>query len=221
MDSLINFANRPAIISGPKALRLTDFLYLLLLDLIITGLLMLFLYLLGLDKSAFLRLDVEEIKENLVFFMAAGILVIVPLEEFLFRYYLNYSTKNLWVSAILLVLAFFALFDTDDPLGNSIIFLSAAFVITMLVLKQLVGFTSPKILIWGSIVSFGLFHITNYEPAAYAGNYLIIPLLVLPQLIGGFFLAYIRTHYRFVHAILFHGAFNAVVLTLGFWLEGP
>jgi membrane protease YdiL (CAAX protease family) len=219
MDFLINFANHPATKSGPKALRLTDFLYLLLLDLIITGVLMLFLSLLGLDKSAFLRLDMEEIKENLVFFMAAGILVVVPLEEFLFRYYLNYNTKNLWISAILLFLFFIISFDASDPLGSSICFLSAAFVITMLILKQLFGFTSPKILIWGSIVSFGLFHITNYEPAAYSSNYLIIPLLVLPQLIGGFFLAFIRTHYRFVDGILFHAAFNLVVITLGILTE--
>lgn len=46
-----------------------------------------------------------------------------------------------------------------------------------------------------------------------------VPLLVLPQLIGGFFLAFIRTHYRFIHCILFHAAFNLVVITLGILTE--
>lgn len=219
IQSLKNFVINPEIKGGQKDLPIGDFLYLLFLDLIITGMFMLFLFLIGVDKSAFHKINLEEIEENLMLFMAVGILVVVPFEEFLFRYYLNYNTRNLGVSALLLFLTFIVSFGASDPLGNSICFLSAAFVITMLILKQLFGFTSAKILIWGSILSFGLIHISNYEAEAYSSNYLIIPLLILPQLIGGMFLAFIRTHYRFIHCILFHAAFNLVVITLALLIE--
>lgn len=111
----------PEIKGGQKDLSIGDFLHLLFIDLIISGLFMLFLYLIQLDLSIFHKINLEEI-ENPTLFMAVGILIIVPLEEFLFRYYLNYRTKNLWVSAILFFLVFIVSFDTGDSLGNSIFF---------------------------------------------------------------------------------------------------
>jgi hypothetical protein len=40
--------------------------------------------------------------------------------------------------------------------------------------------------------------------------------LVMPQFIGGFFLAFIRIQYRFFHCILYHGFFNLVIFIFGF-----
>jgi hypothetical protein len=219
IQSLKSFVINPEIRYGHKELPMRDFLYLLFLDLIVTGICLLFLFLIGLDKSAFHKMNPEEINENLFFFMVMAILLAPPLEEFLFRYYLNYNTKNMWISAVLLFLLFMAVFETGDHLGNSIYFLSAMFVITMLALKLLFGYTSAKILIWGSILSFALYHITNYKTEAFAHEYFIIPLVILPQLIGGVFLAFIRTHYRFIHCILFHAAFNAGVIALSRLME--
>ena len=217
---LKNFLINPEIKAKRKNLPLLGFFYLMLLDLILVGLFQLFFYLTGLDMSAFYKLKVEEIEENLAVFMILAILVAPPLEELLFRYHLDYSTRKLWLAAVLFFLVFIAAFDIADPFGNSIYFLSAVFVITMLLLKELFGFTSARVLIWGSILSFGLFHVANYEAEAYSSNYFIVPLLVLPQLIGGFFLAFIRTHYGFIYCILFHACFNFVVITLGRLMTG-
>lgn len=213
LQQLQNFLIQPTI-QKPKSFPIRHFLTLLLIDIFLTGICLSFFQIIGFDNRAYFKLTLEEIQEIKGFLIATAILLAPPMEEFFFRYYLNYNTKNLWISAILLFLAFIVAFDSAAPLGNSIYFLSAAFVITMLMLKELFGYTSAKILIWGSILSFGLYHLPNYDSEAYSHNYLIIPLLILPQLIGGFFLAFVRIHYRFIHCILFHAAFNLLVITV-------
>lgn len=70
-------------------------------------------------------------------------------------------------------------------------------------------------IVWGSTLLFGLVHLGNYSGL---GNPLGL-LVVLPQVIGGLLLAYIRTRTGLVAAILYHAAYNG--LFLGLALAGP
>ncbi len=61
-----------------------------------------------------------------------------------------------------------------------------------------------------SIAAFGLIHIFNFE--TYENALWMVPFLILPQLVTGVFLSYIRVRMGFVYGILFHALFNGILL---------
>lgn len=61
---------------------------------------------------------------------------------------------------------------------------------------------------WGQALLFGAIHLGNYEsPASPLGL-----AVVLPQVLGGLLLAYIRTRAGLAAAIVYHAGYNALVL---------
>ena len=64
--------------------------------------------------------------------------------------------------------------------------------------------------VWGSSILFGLIHLSNYEEIS---NPLAV-LIVLPQTIGGLFLAYTRTRLGLRAAMLHHALYNGVYLLM-------
>lgn len=198
-----------------KSLSLNQFLLLILFQFsIIIVLLALEGLLFGITPNKFVA-DFEEVNRNIILFMILGSVVFPVLEEFLHRYYLNYRNRNILTSSFLLLLYFFVEYDKLDPVQNIIHFLAFLFLIAILLLKMRFHYINLQILAWGSIVFFGLFHLSTYERDVYIDNYLMIPVLVSPQIIGGLFLAFIRINYGFMHGILFHGFFNFLLLALG------
>ena len=69
--------------------------------------------------------------------------------------------------------------------------------------------------VWFSSMSFGLLHIGNFELVKIS-QYLIVPLLVLPQLGTGFVLSYVRVTYKngFLIGLLVHMFINFVPAAL-------
>lgn len=61
-----------------------------------------------------------------------------------------------------------------------------------------------------SVLAFGMMHLFNFEFSSSGWYYL--PFLVLPQLVAGTILGYIRINYSFVHGIAFHMLINLGVL---------
>ena len=61
-----------------------------------------------------------------------------------------------------------------------------------------------------SIIGFGLIHIFNFE--AYENALWMAPLLILPQLVTGLFLGFVRVRMGFMYGVLFHALFNAILL---------
>ncbi|MDH3227612.1 MAG: CPBP family glutamic-type intramembrane protease [Thermoleophilia bacterium] len=71
--------------------------------------------------------------------------------------------------------------------------------------------------VYGTSVVFGLIHIANWAWESYGlVEVAVMPLMTLPQLAGGFVLAYARVRLGLTHAILLHGAYNALVVPLVF-----
>lgn len=68
-------------------------------------------------------------------------------------------------------------------------------------------------LVWASTVVFALIHLGNYEALTHPLGVLV----VTPQLIGGLFLAYVRTRLGLRAAMTHHAAYNALVLALEEW----
>lgn len=65
-------------------------------------------------------------------------------------------------------------------------------------------------LVWGSSLAFALVHLGNYAALSHP----LGALAVAPQLIGGLFLAYVRTRLGLRAAIAHHAAYNALFLAM-------
>ncbi len=144
-----------------------------------------------------------------VFVTAAVILIAPPFEELIFRLPLRKSRFYGWSIFLLLITA--AIF-WEMPL-----FLYSVIIYTILVVlyqNYLPGRkTISPILILFSIALFGAIHLTNYEMADVQQLPLwVVLLLFLPQLFAGVALTVIRLSISFRHAVLFHMAYNALVV---------
>lgn len=68
-------------------------------------------------------------------------------------------------------------------------------------------------LVWASSIVFALIHLGNYEALTHPLGVLV----VTPQLIGGLFLAYVRTRLGLRAAMAHHAAYNALAMALEEW----
>ena len=84
----------------------------------------------------------------------------------------------------------------------------------------LTSFKKPKsfkIAFYSFALLFGLIHITNYELSTKI--ILLSPILILPQLLGGGYLGYIRVRFGLRWSILLHATFNFLILNLEFLFD--
>lgn len=70
-------------------------------------------------------------------------------------------------------------------------------------------------LVYISAVCFGMLHATNYSNNSTL-FYLLSPLIVLSQLIGGLILSYVRIRLNFFWGVLFHGLWNLFAVSLSY-----
>lgn len=159
------------------------------------------------------------------FFWYAVILAPV-LEETLFRLPLRYSPLNLALTCCCWSL-FIALAASQqifrDTISYILVLIIAGSILLRFWLKKSINPKSAHrlyqqwfpFLFYGSVLFFGLAHITNYNFTTVIGQaWTLTPLLVLTQIEGGIFLAFIRIQYGFWWAIVAHSFHNAIVLTL-------
>ncbi|HEY7321188.1 MAG TPA: CPBP family glutamic-type intramembrane protease [Candidatus Binatia bacterium] len=151
-------------------------------------------------------------------------------EELIWRLPLKYSEINLTISVLLVVLFVvrrlllkLGIFCLATRWLWSAVFalLVAAVVRVLLRTEPIKRFTSRiwldhfKSVVYISSFAFGLFHLTNYRFSSFTSETLVLaPLLVLPQIIGGFILAFTRMRLGMIWCIMLHAATNF----LAFWL---
>jgi hypothetical protein len=61
-------------------------------------------------------------------------------------------------------------------------------------------------------MAFGLMHIMNFEPSL--NIYLLVPILVAPQILIGINLGYLRVRFGLIWSILFHAFYNGVLMSI-------
>ena len=71
-----------------------------------------------------------------------------------------------------------------------------------------------KILFYTLTIVFGFIHITNFEIST--NVILLSPLLVLPQILLGVYLGFIRVRFGLLWSIGLHAAYNGILITLSF-----
>lgn len=152
--------------------------------------------------------------------------ILVPLfEEMVFRLPLRYRPLNVTLSLTLgqlLILAVLVDTESVEPWYGlamiAVIFLSLPlyfglrYAIEPIVAKVWLA-KHLKVFVYGTSIAFGVIHITNYPVEAW----FFMPILVLSQLISGFFLAFIRLYYGFHWAFLTHAFHNFILGALLFF----
>lgn len=67
-----------------------------------------------------------------------------------------------------------------------------------------------KILVYTSIILFGLLHSSNYENSS-TFFYCVLPIIVSTQLIGGIFLTFLRVRFNFLTSVISHVLWNGLI----------
>lgn len=164
------------------------------------------------------------------------------MEELIFRFGMKKSKKH-WkirISLILWVFFFLTLSVGDnttkllvDNITNIIgvdlllpkIILGAILIFVlvfwMLGIKSLQGFYDKilgryfRLWFWFLTGTFALAHVSNYSDIKGLA-WLVSPLLILPQLLTGTILGYLRVKFGFIWAVCFHGFFNGILAVIAF-----
>lgn len=168
-----------------------------------------------------------KLKSNLSPFLLflIGVLLVPFIEEIIFR--LSLIFKPIFLSLACSLLFYIVLskfyFKTNYLFLDSTLLLRLvlALIIGILVFTITSKFYNQLTIFWNnnfkwiyyiSVIVFGFFHILNYQIGPQ--DFIIVPLLVLPQLLGGVILGFIRIKYGFVYCCIFHSCFNVLPMLI-------
>ncbi|WP_408733657.1 type II CAAX prenyl endopeptidase Rce1 family protein [Mucilaginibacter sp.] len=154
------------------------------------------------------------------------------LEETIFRLPLSFKKTHIALSLAVAVLLFSSAIPYVKTLNHSIGFASVllirivlagliyALIVNLIPRQILLSRSTKKKLIITSICLFGLMHVSNYSPLHWAIIW-IYPIYVLPQLLMGWALSYIRFKNGFIWGVVLHCLINSVTMGLGFSQNKP
>lgn len=147
-----------------------------------------------------------------------NLLILIPvIEEVTFRLYLKPIRKNILISLTLISIVF-----ADWLLGACVIS-NISYYLIMILLIVIVVFLLEKycdriiefakcnqrLYLSISVFIFVVFHLKN----EYSSMMLMwSPILLLPQIAGGVFLAHLRIKYTIFHSMLFHSIYNGILI---------
>jgi len=161
-------------------------------------------------------------KPWLLFFF--GVVLAPLVEEALFRLPLRYTPVNLTLPAFLWIFFIFGILGSAKLIPEILIlpFLLLAVIGCLSLQIWLKQKVSPKqihtfyekwigFFFYSSTIIFGLIHISNFQLINQQAL-LLAPLLVLPQLLVGFLLGFVRLQYGFWWCVLVHAFHNGYFL---------
>ncbi|MHA7129492.1 CPBP family glutamic-type intramembrane protease [Algoriphagus namhaensis] len=154
-----------------------------------------------------LELDhaLEELMKQYKWLVVIGAIILAPLlEEPAFRMPLDFKAKSIYWGIGLSILFMSELWFI--PLG----YMGYLFFVLMKIKDGQPPSLKSAILI--SSVFFGLVHLGNYQGFDWVDQFYVIPVLVGAQFLLGLVLSYIRINHGLKAAMLFHGAYNAIIL---------
>ncbi|MEO1653568.1 MAG: CPBP family intramembrane glutamic endopeptidase [Bacteroidota bacterium] len=159
----------------------------------------------------------KEFPPLMIFFY--GALLAPVMEEIAFRLYLRFSPLNLMISFLLLSLFFGTMLPTSllyHPVFMVVallLVLSFLFLFRKRIAQSLEHFWRKQwaYIYYFSALLFGFFHLSNYELPVYQ-LILLSPILVLPQILLGFILGYLRIKRGILAPICLHILHNTGLL---------
>ncbi|WP_321309910.1 type II CAAX prenyl endopeptidase Rce1 family protein [Marinifilum fragile] len=151
------------------------------------------------------------------------VVVFAPLvEESLFRLLLKPKLKNLITYSIISIVLISYLFWMEKYV-IAFVLLGIQFLVLMLLYKRQeylrnfyrIYLKRFSYFFYFSVIMFGMVHLTNFKyPELSIWIVLLSPLLILPQLLMGCILGFIRMKWGIIYCILFHATINGIACTL-------
>lgn len=149
----------------------------------------------------------------------AVVIVFSPIiEELFFRLHLRLNEKYMHINFIIIISGVLLLLLPAVEVNYiKISILTLGVILLLIYFIKKAKFNQFILTIWNrnyfyvfyiSVASFGLLHITNYNPKLI--TFLLLPILVLPQLILGLFIGYIRLRLGFFLGCIFHVFHNFI-----------
>lgn len=223
--TLLDFAKNPIpSINTPSTLRakLKVMIILLLLEFI----LLFFLRIIIVGLSSAELISFKEHKINLLFennsiFLSIILLVFVfPfLEELVFRLHLRLNEKYIHLNVIIFISGIILLtWPSIISFYYKIAILALGFFFILYYFINKSKSDQFILKIWNkkyfyvfyiSLLAFGILHITNYNKTFY--TYLLLPILILPQIITGMLCSFMRLYFDFFYGYFFHVSHNLIL----------
>ena len=161
------------------------------------------------------------IRENILLVVISVVIMAPLIEEVVFRSFLRYRPFRLSLFIGFVYITFLFQFVEIGGQWEFLSFYSVVLLVFFglgLVFKFLYNGSSLKILyhryffvlFYGVALVFGFAHIFNYSN--WMSMWFLAPLLVLPQIVGGFMLGYVRMLYGLKWAVFFHLFFNGFLI---------
>lgn len=219
LKEVFNFLLRPVPVQKKHIKRIDlarDLFVLLIIDFVLSGLLV--VSTMFIDQSPVILSKGRELFSPLTMLLI-GSTIIPVLEETAFRLAIIFKPVYLAFSGAILTYYIFTkgIYQTYNlDLGDHFVVRAGAgivmgfiiFFVSQRFADQLKIFWQKnfRYIFYLSVILFGSVHILNYGLTP--ENILLMPLLTLPQLLGGVVLGYIRVQYGFIYAIVVHGLNN-------------
>jgi uncharacterized protein len=200
-NDLVSFVKKPQILPSVAPLSVSNFFLLLMITfglVIPYGILM---EIMGVGD--FDNIIQELMRDHKVLVLVLVIIAAPLIEETVFRYHLSMEKKAVIGSLVASVL----MLSQQWVIG-------AGLMVYLLVLLILVVQKKPPslhLVVYLSAFFFAIVHLGNYRDFDFISQFYWIPFLVLIQFGLGLLLSFIRLHYGLLKAMLFHGAYNAVL----------
>ncbi|MEW7280691.1 CPBP family intramembrane glutamic endopeptidase [Aquimarina sp. 2201CG1-2-11] len=147
-------------------------------------------------------------------------IIIVPIiEELVFRFPLKYRQ---WIFNILIPVyiicigCFFIDFNSPTNSITAVGFMLISLIVFGVYNRRITASIARiwnqkfKLVFYSTALLFALVHLTNYQLSLTV--ILVVPILILPQFIGGILIGYIRLRSGFIWGILLHALNNAILL---------
>jgi membrane protease YdiL (CAAX protease family) len=206
--SLISFLKCPCKPVAYTPIKAGDFFALLVLTLIIIIPYAWIVEAAGIDQFDSILDDL--LKENKLVVGISAIFLAPVLEEPIFRLHLDLKKSSIWWG-----IGLSGLF-----LGEMWWLIIVFWLYLFFLMYKVSNGNQPNLryVLWVSAIFFALVHLGNFTNFDYILHFYWIPFMVGSQLLGGLVLSYIRLNHGIKWAIVFHGAYNAVLVIPAIYL---
>jgi len=191
----------------------------IILLIIVTGLFYLATFF-GLNEIFIANKNLEAFNKFPLPLLAFLFIIFAPfIEEFIFRFHLKYRSWviNILLPIVLIIISGF-LINISSTIVMIGIILIGLFILMLFIIynKKITNYIEQiwirkfNLVFYITTLFFALIHITNYELSLTV--ILLVPILILPQFIGGFLIGYLRVKAGFIWGVTLHMASNAILM---------
>lgn len=162
--------------------------------------------------------DAANIFEDLGLFLIFAGLFMPVIEELVFRYHLVGYDNRKTITSFLLALPLVAVVFNNWAVGDFINLTYVLYLMIISIFLYVKKSTVSQSMILFSIVFFGLSHLSNFQFDEIRAHFLFIPVLILPQIVLGIFLSFLRIKFGLIYAIAYHALYNTVLIFVAYLL---